>query len=72
MKSVNYDCLTLKVPDKVLYIAKDLNGMLYGYYSEPKWIKGEWEAVDKFRWHIGSYEVTVASKESLVFVGDVK
>ena len=68
MKSVNYDCLTLKVPDKVMFIAKNANGILFGFHTEPTWTKGEWSSPDTYRWYIGSYDVGVATKESLLTV----
>lgn len=73
MKPFQYSSLTLSVPDSVKYIAKDLNGILYGYLVKPTYSKGVWTGlVDGgvfTRWYIGCYDVDLLANESLVGEG---
>lgn len=72
MKKSNYCGLLLNIPDRVEWIARNLNGVIYGYSEEPKWVKGEWvllgggvDSLDSFKWYIGAYEIDLLASESL-------
>lgn len=68
MKTSQYDSLYFRIPDRVSWIAKNANGVFYGYSEEPKWVKGEWVMGGDLKWYIGIYEVGLVASESLVCV----